>query len=110
MIKYPEWFKFELGFKFLDNGGDECVYLGEAGFRSFEIVGHVSLNATKDLSMQSKVISEVVMQPQDSWVFVYKYKGEWHFSDLKRGSDYNQDWWNCIRPWDHVGPLTSPVT
>lgn len=99
MIKYPEWFKFELGFKFLDDGDCECVFLGEAGFRKDIPLGHLALHETKDKKARSETLWGKEVLPQDSWVFVFLYKKEWVFADLKRGSDYNQEWWDSIKPW-----------
>lgn len=109
MIKYPDWFKFETGFRFLDNGGDECVFLGEAGFRETTPLGHLNLHATKEKQERSESLWGITFMPKDSWVMVYKYKNEWSFTDLKRGADYNQEWWDSIRSIPHKGSMLDPA-
>ena len=82
-LRFPEWFKEEIGFCFLDDDGDECIYLGVSGYRSYDLVQvRQVLNDGREIGRRTEW-GVCMLNSVD--VYCYKYKGEWQFSDLQKG-------------------------
>ena len=95
-LKFPDWFKPEIGFHFWDPDGDEAVYLGVSGYRRTE---HVPVKTVTD---GGKVIrsgvEEVVEFVKNVDVFVIKYKNEWLTSDFQRNLIETPDYLDQCKP------------
>ncbi len=90
---HPSWFKFETGFRFLDEGGCECVVLGQAGYRKFENPVNVSFYDGK----QTHSTVGFQMEMKTGVVYAFKYKEEWHLSDLFH-KEHDKEWWDSLKP------------
>lgn len=92
-VVHPEWFKFETGFRFLDGSGDECVVLGQAGYREYDNPVSVSYHDGK----QMQALTGYRLEFKKGMVFAFKYKGEWHLGNLF-ADDHDQEWWSKLKP------------
>lgn len=50
----PDWFKKEIGFKFVDGDGDFCVYLGKGKLQTNEHLGRVELEDQEGMLVSFK--------------------------------------------------------
>jgi hypothetical protein len=86
MSAFPEWFKQEVGFKFMDEDGDLGVYLGPGKLHDHKCIGTVNIGG--ELSFVTKSVTE-----EHSFLYVCLYKGEWF---LYSGDNCDL---SCCKPW-----------
>jgi len=89
----PSWFKLEVGFRFLDEDGDECVVLSSARYRDYD--HPISVSFHDGNVMQRLTGFQMEMKP--GYIYAYKYKNEWHLGDLF-DSDHDEEWWAHLKP------------
>lgn len=90
---HPSWFKFEPGFRFLDEGGCECVVLSRAGYRDYDNPISISFHDGK----QAISATGFQMEMKKGFVYACKYKDEWHLFDLY-AADHGEEWWASLKP------------
>ena len=100
-VKFPEWFKSEAGFKFLDSDRDLVVVLGNGSWRACNPMGGLELYPSKDnVGKISKVLFGLELKPEGI-IAAYLYKNEWHFRDLNYCDEYF---------WIHSSPFGMELT
>jgi hypothetical protein len=81
-IPKPDWFKEEVGFCFLDDDNDLCVYLGCGGWRDTETLGDLQIYGKEGYALFT-----LNFMPADELV-AYRYKNEWFIGKI---SDHLDD-------------------
>jgi hypothetical protein len=100
-IVWPAWFKQETGFRFVDIDGDECVYLGHAGHRSY--VSGVTAKINIEGNLIGTLPMDRIKSEEPGHVYAYKYKNEWHMTSIDKSCAENPNFLERCHPHKESG-------
>jgi hypothetical protein len=91
-MDYPDWFKNEPGFKFLDEGNCLCIVLGPGQMCKYEPKGNI------EIYNESHAIFNY-SYPVSTCNIAYFYKSCWYIREV--GENVDGDWhWSECKPYN----------